>query len=158
MIVKGIIYEDIVNYKKCSETIMFPRCSFKCEKECGQQVCQNSKLAKMPDIEIFMSTIVEKYISNIYSEAFVFQGLEPFDNWSDLYCLVMAIRSVNIEDDIVIYTGYREDEISDKIDRLSKYKNIIIKFGRCIPNQEKHFDEILGVYLASDNQYAKKIS
>ena len=35
---------------------------------------------------------------------------------------------------------------------------IIIKYGRFIPNQQKHYDEILGVYLASDNQYAEKIS
>jgi len=34
--------------------------------------------------------------------------------------------------------------------------NIIVKFGRYRPNQEKHYDKILGVFLASDNQYAKE--
>jgi len=58
-------------------------------------------------------------------------------------------------DDIVLYTGYNEDEICDKIHLLSQYRNIIVKFGRFIPNQEKHYDEILGVELASPNQYAK---
>ena len=38
------------------------------------------------------------------------------------------------------------------------YSNIIIKFGRFIPNREPHFDEVLGVNLASNNQYAKRIS
>ena len=58
-------------------------------------------------------------------------------------------------DDIVIYTGYTEEEIKDKVKWLSLYENIIIKFGRFVPNAEKHFDEVLGVELASPNQYAK---
>jgi hypothetical protein len=40
---------------------------------------------------------------------------------------------------------------------LWDYKNIIIKYGRYIPNQTPHYDEVLGVYLASDNQYAVRI-
>ena len=39
-----------------------------------------------------------------------------------------------------------------------KWENIIIKFGRYIPNQEKHYDDVLGIELASDNQYAEVIS
>jgi len=52
---------------------------------------------------------------------------------------------------------YRPLELNkyDKIALLSRYKNVIVKFGRFIPNQEKHYDEILGVELASPNQYAK---
>ena len=42
--------------------------------------------------------------------------------------------------------------------KLKQYDNIIIKFGRFIPNQEKHYDEVLGVELASPNQYARRIS
>jgi hypothetical protein len=37
------------------------------------------------------------------------------------------------------------------------FDNIVIKFGRYRPGQQKHFDEVLGVELASDNQYAKRI-
>lgn len=158
MIVKGIINEDFVNYKKCSMTIMFPYCSFKCEKECGKQVCQNSKLAKSPEIEIFISNIIKRYKNNIYSESIVCQGLEPFDSWTDLQTLIINLRSSDIFDDIVIYTGYKEDEISDKVDWLKHWNNIIIKFGRYVPGEEKHYDEVLGVELASNNQYAKKIS
>ena len=61
-------------------------------------------------------------------------------------------------DDIVIYTGYNKDEVIEYVKELSIYPNIIVKFGRYIPNQEKHFDDVLGVYLASDNQYAERIS
>lgn len=61
-------------------------------------------------------------------------------------------------DDIVIYTGYRQNEIKEFIDRIkSKFKNIYIKFGRYIPNQNPHYDETLGVELASDNQKGVKI-
>ena len=154
MLLKGIIYEDFSNYKKCSTTLIFPFCTFKC----GQDICQNSALNKAKIYKIRIYDLVEKYKNNIYSEAIVCQGLEPFDSWEELYLLISYIRDNGIEDDIVIYTGYNEDEISDKIELLSKYKNIIIKFGRYIPNQNKHYDNILGVELASDNQYAKYIS
>ena len=84
-------------------------------------------------------------------------GLEPFESWEEMYSFIRDFRKV-CDDDIVIYTGFNEDEISDKIYKLIEFKNIIIKFGRYKPNQEKHYDNILGVKLASDNQYAKKIS
>ena len=61
------------------------------------------------------------------------------------------------EDDVVIYTGYKEEEILDKINVLKSYEPIIIKFGRYVPNQKSHYDDVLGVNLASDNQYAKII-
>jgi len=35
MIIKGLIDEDFVNYKKPSMTIMMPYCTFKCDKEYG---------------------------------------------------------------------------------------------------------------------------
>lgn len=157
MIVKNIIEEDFSNYKKPSMFIAFPTCSFKCEKECGSQVCQNSELAKSPNIEISYDNIIKKYLNNNITEAIVFGGLEPFDSLKDLYLLVNAFR-LYTNDDIVIYTGYYPDEITKQIEQLKQYPNIIIKFGRFIPNQEHHIDEILEVKLASPNQYAVKIS
>ena len=41
MLVKGIIDEDFINYKKPSMYIASSKCSFKCDKECGRAVCQN---------------------------------------------------------------------------------------------------------------------
>ena len=162
MIIKGLIDEDFVNYKKPAMVIEFPYCTFKCDKECGQPICQNSALVNEPDIEASYDDLILRYLNNPITETIVFQGLEPFDSISDVTNLILWLRiKYNCKDDIVIYTGYKEDEIKWIIDILSSNilinKNIIIKFGRYIPNQEPHFDEVLGVKLSSDNQYAKKI-
>ena len=58
----------------------------------------------------------------------------------------------------MIYTGYYLEEIEGKIYFLKCFNNIIVKFGRYIPNSKSRYDEILGINLASDNQFAKKIS
>lgn len=159
MVIKGIIDEDTVNYKKTSMTIEFPFCSFKCDKECGKQICQNNKLISLPDIKIDAEKLIKRYLSNPISEAIVMQGLEPIDSWSDLICFIHLLRKkYKCEDDIIIYTGYDKKEIKSKIKIMQKYSNIIIKFGRYIPNQNPHIDKVLGVNLASDNQYARKIS
>jgi lipoate synthase len=150
---KTIVSEDLSNYKYPSMLIGFPHCSFKCDKEFGTKICQNSQLANEPNIEISYAEIVKLYQSNLFTKAFVFGGLEPFDSYNDMIGLIDYIRQ-HTTDDIVIYTGYKEDEIIDKLNELKKYNNIIIKFGRYIPNKEKHFDDILGIKLASDNQYA----
>ena len=153
MKIKGLITEDFVNYKKASMTIIFPYCTFKC----GKDYCQNSSLAKTPIIEISIDDLVNRYINNPITEAVVMQGLEPFDSWNDLREFVQKLREYS-NDDIVIYTGYNRDEVIEYIRELSVYPNIIVKFGRYIPNQEKHYDEVLGVYLASSNQRGEKIS
>ena len=153
MKIKGLMTEDFVNYKKASMTIIFPYCTFKC----GKDYCQNSSLAKTPIIEISIDDLVNRYINNPITEAVVMQGLEPFDSWNDLKEFVQKLREYS-NDDIVIYTGYNKDEVIEYVKELSIYPNIIVKFGRYIPNQEKHFDDVLGVYLASDNQYAERIS
>ena len=162
MIIKGLIDEDFINYKKPSMVIEFPYCNFKCDKEYGQPVCQNSSLVNEPDIEISYDDLILRYLNNPITEAIVFQGLEVFDSISDVINLILWLRiKYNCKDDIVIYTGYKEDEVKWIVDILSSNilinTNIIIKFGRYIPNQKPHFDPVLGVNLASDNQYAKKI-
>lgn len=155
--VKGITDEDFVNYKKPSMFISFPSCSWKCEKDCGKQVCQNSTLAVAPNIHISISSIVGRYLNNSITSAVVCGGLEPFDSFIDLWKFITIFR-IESDDDIVIYTGYNKNEILDKIEMLQSYRNIIIKFGRYTPNQHEHYDEILGVQLASENQYAERIS
>jgi len=157
MIIKQLLDEDFVNYRKPSMFIGFPSCSWKCEKECGRKVCQNGTLATSPDITIGVKSIVNRYINNPITSSIVCGGLEPFDAWDDLYRLIVYMR-VLTQDDIVIYTGYYREEIEEYINELKAFRNIIIKFGRYIPNQEKHYDKVLGVYLASNNQYAEKIS
>lgn len=163
MQIKGIIDEDFVNYKKPSMVVMLPTCTFKCDKEVGQRVCQNSALAAADNIEISAMNIVSRYVSNRITKAMVLAGLEPLDSFNDVIALGSVLRFVS-HDDIVIYTGYTEDEVNNMRDKNGKYIDqikkklspCIIKYGRYLPNQEKHFDEALGVYLASDNQYAKE--
>ena len=156
MLIKGIIDEDFINYKKPCMVIEFPYCSFKCDKECGKQVCQNGALANSPTINIERMDLIDRYLKNDITQSIVMQGLEPFDSWDDLITLIFLFRCYT-NDDIVIYTGYNESEIFEQIERLQYFKNIIIKFGRYIPNQQAHYDDILGVNLASDNQYAERL-
>ena len=156
MFVKGIIYQDFVNYKKPAMVIEMPKCDFKCDKECGSQVCQNSDLARQPDIKVDAIKVVKQYVSNPITEAIIFQGLEPFYD-EDLLLWVNLIRTYT-HDDIVIYTGFYKEEITPYLTALKKYDNIIIKYGRFIPNKESHYDPVLGVKLASPNQYAERLS
>ena len=79
--------------------------------------------------------------------------------FEDIVLFLHKFRNVyNRKDDIVIYTGYYEHEIIGEVKTLQHYPNVIVKFGRFKPNEEKHYDEVLGVELISNNQYAKKIS
>lgn len=157
--VKGIVDEDFVNYKVPSMTIMFPYCDFKCEIE-GSDYCHNSALINEPNIKVSIKDVYRRYINNPISESIVCQGLEPFDSWADLNGLLFHFRIHEAcFDPFVIYTGYTKEEIAEKIGYIQKmYSNVIIKFGRFIPNNKKHFDDVLGVMLASDNQYGEKIS
>ena len=159
MQVKGIIDTDFINYKTPCMTIEMPYCNFKCDKECGKPVCQNGPLATAPVNEYSIDSILKLYESNPIARAVCFQGLEPFDSYDDLHDFIFVFRNCyGIEDDIVIYTGYNKDEIGNQLTQLKQFSNIIIKFGRYIPDCEVHYDEVLGVRLASPNQYAERIS
>ena len=156
MKVIDIIDEDFINYKKPCMTIMMPYCTFKCDKECGKQVCQNSDLASAKKINIPIKEIINRYLNNDISEAIVFQGLEPFDSFYQVLDFIKKFRQI-YNDDIVIYTGYNKEEIKWYLTFLKNFDNIIIKYGRFIPNQEQHYNEILVVNLASNNQYAEML-
>ena len=172
MKVKGIVFEDFVNYKKPSMYIIFPNCSFKCDHECGRPVCQNSALAHEPVIEVDKDEIIEDYLTNPITESIVLAGLEPFDSPLDLLPFIDTLRRQHeCMDDIVIYTGYTEEELQSGhfgqgapsmqahyYEAVCSYENIIIKFGRYKPNEESHLDKVLGVKLASPNQYARKFN
>ena len=152
MKVKNIIDEDFTNYKKPSMFIGTSNCDFKCDKECGKPVCQNSELAKAPTIEIDDNEIIKRFDNNSISEAIVIGGLEPFDTFDEIYDFINLFRK-NHDNDIVIYTGYYPDEVEDKIFKMH-FKNIIIKFGRFEPDRLHRFDKVLGIELASNNQFA----
>ena len=167
MKIKDLKEEWFQDYKKPSMFIAFPCCTFKCDRECGNKVCQNSVLASEPDIDVDIDEIIATYLINPVSSALVCGGLEPFDSPIELYSLIYAFRNFS-DDDVVIYTGYTEDELcgngmlGDTIvgvfDELRNMSNIIVKFGRFIPNDTVRYDDLLEVTLASSNQYAKIIS
>lgn len=160
MKIKGIIQEDFVNYKVPCMTIMMPVCKgFKCDKEYGCAICQNGALAQAPILEYENTMIIAAYRDNPITRAICFQGLEPFDTFDDLYDFIYVFRELySINDDIVIYTGYKKYEIENQLNQLKQFPNIIVKFGRYIPQQPPIYDEVLGLELASPNQYAERIS
>ena len=84
MKVKNLIDEDFVNYKEPSMFIATSQCTFKCDKEVGCQVCQNSQLAAAPSVEISAAELWERYLNNPITSAVVIAGLEPFDTPDDL--------------------------------------------------------------------------
>ena len=158
MIIKGLIDESFCDYQKPCMYIAFPYCNFKCDREAGCCICQNSQLAREPEIDISPIEIVSRYVKNPITKAIVFSGLEPFDSWKDLCDLIKEFRKFT-DDEIIIFTGYNGDEIAKQTYWLgNEYKNIIVKFGRFVPDQEKKYDELLGIELASPNQYARRIS
>ena len=150
----NVVDYDICNYKVPSMFLIFPKCSFKCDHECGRPICQNSALAHEPEIEVNVLDLVQRYLQNPLTHAVVCGGLEPFDTQIDLYTFITVFRSFS-KDTIVIYTGYTEEELANEIPKLQKFDNIIVKFGRFIPDSPHTFDAVLERELASPNQYAK---
>lgn len=157
MRIKGVETERFQDYKYPSMFIAFPYCSFKCEKECGMRVCQNSTLATAPIREVEVNELINKYLSNPITQAIVCGGLEPMDSFGDLVEFISALRKRECQHDVVIYTGYRKEEIKDQIKMLIPFGNIVIKFGRFVPNEPSHYDDVLGVNLANNEQYGERI-
>ena len=152
----NVIDEDFINYKIPSMSLMFPNCNMKCNHDAGRIVCQNQKLIGSKTTDIAAGALCQRYLDNPITSAIVCYGMEPFDSRVDLYNFIKTLRETyKCNDPIVIYTGYTEKELEKVLLDFIKFSNIIIKFGRFIPDLEPRFDEILGVTLASKNQYAR---
>lgn len=158
--VKEIVDENFQDYKKSSMFIATSRCDFKCLTELGLDcsICQNMKISTMPNKKVPFSDIYLRYKMNPITKAIVIGGLEPILQFDEIYEFISYIRNNSCDDDVVIYTGYYENEIKNEIQLLSRFKNIIIKYGRFIPDSKSIFDSVLGVILSSENQHAVKIS
>lgn len=157
MRIVDIIDEDFINYKKPCMVVEFPYCSFKCNKECGRQVCHNIHLKDSDLVDISVDEVVDRYINNPITEAIVMQGLEPFDSFDELYSLIYKFTEKS-NDDIVIFTGYKEEEIADKVAAITdiiEFNTLIVKYGRFIPDDSAVLDSVLGIKLSSSNQYGK---
>lgn len=168
-----LVDEDFVNYKLPAMFLGFPHCTCKCDKEYGKVICQNNPLLNNPTINLSKEALCERYLDNPITSAIVIGGLEPFEDELDLISFVDCLRNrYNCNDPVVIYTGYTEQELKDgwrdgrdpeinavyasQWESLIRYNNIVVKFGRYIPDMDSKFDEVLGVTLASSNQYAKE--
>lgn len=160
MRIKGFIDEDFINYQKPSAFISTAICDWKCCKDYGMDlsICQNSGMASQKTVDIDDSVIYNHYVQNPITKAIVLGGLEPMLQFEEVYSLIKYFREHGCNDPFVIYTGYNKNELHWELDQLRAFRNIIVKFGRYVPGQKKHFDKVLGVELASNNQYAEVIS
>ena len=159
MILKGILDCDFTNYKEPVLTLEFSQCDFKCDKLNGCKVCQNSSLVDEPNLDISLETIWQLYQQNPLTKGFCCQGLEPLDSTLDLLDFIMFIRMTKqCNDPIIIYTGYNKEEVTKFIYQIYHYPNLIFKWGRFILGHQPHYDKVLGVQLASNNQYGEKLT
>lgn len=154
--VKMIVDEDFINFKQPSMYIATCLCDFKCCREQGLDIsiCQNSEIVNQPTIEISNETIYERFISNDISKAVVIGGLEPMKQFDEVISLIKYFRDRSCYCPFVIYTGYEPNEIERQVRQITitGRNNIYFKFGRFVPNQQPHYDEVLGIKLISDNQ------
>lgn len=160
MKVKTIIEEDFTNYKLPVMFIGTIKCNGKCYKELSisETICHNHEWHSIPIIEIADTSLIERYLSNPITKGICFGGLEPFEQFDEIISFIETFRTqYKCNDQIVIYTGFYEEEITSYITQLKPYSNIVVKFGRFLPNDKRRYSSILGVYLSSSNQYAKEI-
>lgn len=163
ILIKGLVDEDFVQYKKPSMFIGTCFCNWKCCRDAGCPVtmCQNSPLVNSENKFVKFSTLYDRYINNPITKAIVFGGLEPMLQFESVMGLIKYFRQKGCKDDFVIYTGYYENELQEEIKFIESFVKeydgkIIVKFGRFVPDQESRWNKILGVELASPNQYAKE--
>lgn len=155
---KGIEFENFTNYKEPAMFISTSICDFKCERHCGKRFCINSDLVKERTLSVDTQELINRYKNNPITKAIVIGGLEPFDTYDDLLAVLNDFRRAGVNDTIIIYTGYYKDEIVHQLDFIkNNFTNIIVKFGRFLPDWNSRYDDVLGVNLASDNQYAEVI-
>lgn len=161
MRVKTIIDERFDDYRLPSMFIGTISCGGKCCIESGVplSICQNDGWRSGATVSVSERRLIERYLKNNITSAIVFGGLEPFEQWNEIVFFIRVLRfNYRCNDDVVIYTGYNKEEVEDKLTLLDGMPNIVVKFGRYIPNRQSRYDDVLGVMLASDNQYAERIS
>lgn len=160
MRVKAIETERFQDYKLPSMFISSCFCSWKCctEQNLDIGVCQNAPLAQAENKNIPNEIIFDLFLSNSITQAVVIGGLEPFLQFDEIVSLISYFRTASCNAPFVIYTGYYPEEIQDEIKTLQQHTNIIVKFGRFIPNAKSRYDDVLGINLVSDNQYGEVIS
>lgn len=174
MRIRAIKPDDFTNYHDpegwSSLFVGMGACDWKCCIAAGIPIetCQNSELARAPIVEVDATDLLRRYA--LESGSVVVGGLEPFNDMGSLKELATAYRNfvdyIDSEktelDKFVVYTGYNPDEVIDSVEEIYNIVKtrltFIVKFGRFVPGHKPHADKVLGVDLASDNQYARVIT
>lgn len=156
----AFVDEDFANYKLPAMFLGTSKCDGKCYTEKGlpKETCQNCELMSIPTLHVPFDTLIKRYMGMHLTKAIVIGGLEPMLTWDETRDFMEEFRKV-CDDPIVIYTGYYPNEVQDKLDYIKEHiPSVIVKFGRYDPDLKAKFDPILGVTLASENQFAEVIS
>lgn len=114
-------------------------------------------LAQAPSKDISDKVIYEHFVNNPITKAVVIGGMEPMLQLDEVESLIKLFRDNGNDSEFVIYTGYYPEEITEQLESLKSLGTIVIKFGRFIPDRPSRYDDVLGITLSSDNQFAKKI-
>ena len=96
-------------------------------------------------------------MNNPITKAVVIGGMEPMLQLDEVESLIKLFRNNGDDSEFVIYTGYYPEEITEQLESLKPLGTIVIKFGRFIPDRPSRYDDVLGITLSSDNQFAWKI-
>ena len=161
MRLKTVVDEDFVNFRMPSMLIGTASCGGKCCIEAGipLSVCQNDVWRESATVEVADEDLYDRFLLNPLTNAIVFGGLEPLEQQDELLAFIRGLRhGRQCVSPVVIYTGYNRDEVQNFVEAVSKETNIIMKFGRYIPNRPSVCNPVLGVTLASDNQYGTIVS
>lgn len=144
---------DFVNYKSCTYNIL---AGISCTFKCGKEFCINNPLINQEIVITTNDKLIKDYLNQSIATSITFQGLEALDNLKQILWFIYYFRKES-NDNIILWTGYTKEECEDLIFLIKKmgWNNIIIKYGRYIPNRPSRYDEVLGINLVSDNQYAE---
>lgn len=150
MKLKAVERADFRSYKKPAMRLVLP-------DYCYTDASGIKHFSKNADIDVFK--LITSYVLDDVVKAVVFDGTEPFDSYEDIKYFIKKFREIT-DDTIIIYSQYDECALEKQLEELSQYSNIIVKFGKmlCDSSRSMIYDDVLGVVLSSDNQYAKEIS
>ncbi len=103
--------------------------------------------------------IIKSYLFNEFTEAIYIVG-DLITQFPEIFNFIAKLRNdFYCDDDVIVFTEYRETELNSVLDALRMFRNIIVVFEdrSAIKYSLAHYDDILGVYIP-DNQYARRIS
>lgn len=146
--------EVFQDYKKSALLFSTCYCDWKCCHEAGVDIdiCQNQKVSQQREVTLPFESILKK-VNQSFTDAVIFGGLEPILQADEVVQCIEYLRKHGVKKDIVVYTGYYLEEIDPETLAYLALNDCILKCGRFIPDRKPKFDAVLGITLASDNQY-----